>query len=105
MDFYYCVEDGGSIESGNEPNRIVHYVSKPGQSGQHKTVLSDVPMDGGWRRYFVTDDYVVYCKDTYKTFLHNRKTKKDAYVMSTCTRTHFIVDGKVFFSTKMITSH
>lgn len=98
MDFYYSISAGKCKDSDYELNQIIQYSAKPGQRAQQKTVL-DLPIDSDWRRFFATKDYIVYCKHTYTTCLYDRKAEddKDIHITDTCTHSHFIVNGQVFY--------
>ena len=89
MKFYYGIEKNDQIH-------IFQYISDGIQIAQNKFVYK-ISADSFERRFFVTDDYVIYSNDRYMTHLYNRQTNENTCIYLNRTFNQFIFDNRIYF--------
>jgi len=95
MKFYYCIESNGeNWERGDK--RIIECVTTPKQAIK-QNIIFESDIEQSWRHFYVTDEYIFYCKNGYHICLFNRKTCVDIHIAKICSHNHFIIDDIFYF--------
>ena len=85
LDFYYCIE-----YDDYEQGEIFRYTRKGMSKPSIESVLK-VSLDIPFRRFYVTEDYVLYCDGSHMTYLYNRSTGMRHLASRYRTSNHLII--------------